>query len=563
MNVSETWRWPTRRSRSQRRPDSEDAAAGRWLVGKDGAVRGDFAWPHDEMFRPSLGLFAAGRLIATCAATRFRTHGTPAWRCEFAFQTPLEGRADLDVMCLESGEILVGPRDHQTGQSIVGLIRKLRLDAADLSGFSRFLRLPIADQIRLLYLDYLGRPADEIGFTHYVDVLSRGAMNILEVRDEIIASDEFLRRDLSISDRVGRCPLWPGLHNLPPAAPHHGLLTAWEDSAAPPGLAVLQARPEYWAALALGGVGSELDLEAWIEAHAATWKSLTAALAPAPSPPQPAAPKELWGLETALHPAPAGVFAGERVRSVAGQAGLFAHGPYIALPPGGYALRAQIRVIEIGATPPRLGLEVVHGDRLIAAAAIDVDSRADDLVDVRTEFCVPLSARTLAATPNWEVRFITDGAAVVEIVALRLTTVAPGDERDPPVALAPLLSLSADSCALVGQLAAQGPGHAIFGPYRRLFPGAYELRVAVLGGSAADVTLEVVCSGAVIWSLTSRLTERGLRMFAPFTADAADGVFEFRLGVDSGATLQVTDFSLHTLRRHASGRSPLRPASGA
>ncbi len=255
----------------------------------------------------------------------------------------------------------------------------------------------------------------------------------------------------------------------------------------------------------------------------------------------------MWRVEAALLPGGAGDLDDGRIASRRGESGVFAHGPYLALPPGGYRLDGELRLTGDGASPQIL-LEVVHQERLVAAIglALPADQRS-------MGFCLPFrapeSAAAVAAAASWEFRFHTTGGAPVAIERLGVTT----DDSAPAalsLSLLPLMQLGKGVEAVGGEIRGRGPGHVVFGPYRRLFPGDYEVRVAAQGPEGLLVTLEVVVDETVVQSLGARLTERGLRVSAPLRMASDDGPFEVRLHASDDRELTITELDLVLTRPH-------------
>ena len=179
-----------------------------------------------------------------------------------------------------------------------------------------------------------------------------------------------------------------------------------------------------------------------------------------------------------------------------------------------------------------------------------------------TGFClpfrVPASAAALATGASWEFRFHTKGGASVVIERLGVMTDA-GAPAAPRLSLLPLMKLGKGAEAEGGEVRGRGPGHVVYGPYRRLFPGDYEVRVAAQGPEGLLVTLEVVVDETVVQSLGARLTERGLRVSAPLRMAADDGPFEVRLHASDDRELTITELDLVLTRPHPAA-TPRGPA---
>jgi hypothetical protein len=218
---------------SQDRPDT-------WLTGA-------ISWPHDPFFRPTVGIFQAQNLILTAPTFREpieRFDGTTEWVCAFKVRSPIQAgeprKPRLTITCLETGQILSGQAGFETdfatdgGQqlSIEDLlaIGRQKRPPWSASGFQSFLELSIVDQIQLIYIDFLGREPDQSGLVYYTRGITSGAKTILDVRDEILSSEEFRERGLSPEERVGSWIVWGGLtQSTPFLAP-----SSWPESVVSP-----------------------------------------------------------------------------------------------------------------------------------------------------------------------------------------------------------------------------------------------------------------------------------------------------------------------------------------
>ncbi len=69
--------------------------------------------------------------------------------------------------------------DRQQPRGIADLFTAHLGWRTDTSGFAAFLGLPVEDQLRLLYIDYLDRPLDSNGMAHYAKVVGSGRQDIL------------------------------------------------------------------------------------------------------------------------------------------------------------------------------------------------------------------------------------------------------------------------------------------------------------------------------------------------------------------------------------------------
>jgi hypothetical protein len=254
---------------------------------------GTFSWPFDPLFRPTIGVFQAQTLLASAPTFRVaveRADGTVEWVCAYKIRAPLgsdsKTKPNITIACLETGQVLkvpvksattlpldikggpeaTFPQDLPSGYAtslppvpygseitlpvtvgagaetmlpkqankklgiddLIAIGRHQRL-SWDSSGFLDFLELSVIDQIQLLYIDILGRDADQSGLLHYANNIIAGHKSILEIRDELLASEEFQRREVSPEERVGGWIVWGGLKNVqafmaPSASPDPSVL---------------------------------------------------------------------------------------------------------------------------------------------------------------------------------------------------------------------------------------------------------------------------------------------------------------------------------------------------
>lgn len=166
-------------------------------------VRGFVPWPYDDFYRPTIGLFVDGVLQRTAPTFRRRSAGAEEWRC--AFEIDLEDLGKdiprVTMVCLETGALLhrlrnpggrADPPGAVSAEDVVAAANDARAPLR-CDGFCSFLDLSETDQIDFLYFCLLGRSADPGGLANYRRQLRANELTILDVRDQMLASDEFKR----------------------------------------------------------------------------------------------------------------------------------------------------------------------------------------------------------------------------------------------------------------------------------------------------------------------------------------------------------------------------------
>ena len=201
---------------------SYNEVTGSFVQASSERVEGYMLWPVDPFYRPTVALFVGGLLTSITPTFRHLSGETDkaSWVCVFNIRLPEKPSkvGDRLLLCLETGAVLFDERlsggvsTYDIEQLLAeGLTQRSPWDA---SGFTAFLRLPVFDQLDLLYRDFLGRGIDQDGFQNYLRELKSGRSTILGVRDKLLESEEFRLRSISPYDQFGKWIVWGGLNTL-------------------------------------------------------------------------------------------------------------------------------------------------------------------------------------------------------------------------------------------------------------------------------------------------------------------------------------------------------------
>jgi hypothetical protein len=485
----------------------------------EGRIRGYLSWPGNTLFRPSIGIFLQGRFRRSAPA-RFSDFvidggaGMVRWGFDIACPEASAARqgAELHVTCLELGRVLL----HRPGRSgaaqpppgIIGLdqlmaeARALMLPTPT-DGFAEFLRLPVIDQIEILYTDILGRGVDELGLYARAEAIRANRITILDVRDELMGSDELRDRRVPTPDeRVGHWCCWSGLRDLAP----HVLVPRDLAGGAAEGDSVVFACHlqsfETTTALErhlLRLIGAEdadrIARSRWLLRHGALIAGFaTPRLARAAATPPERA--RVLPLLAAMSVGPAGERDDSGIRSRPGPAGVLAFGPYLRLETGTYLL--NLAVSAEPAPEALLLAEVVAGDIVFANAAWPLAEigagRAGCLFHIPPEFA------QLLRNVRYETRFSLRGEATLCLSSVQIQKAAEDEPPDYPAVTdwLPFMTLGPGSLrqpdGSVVAPAGAPPGHMVYGPYVSLLPGQYEVSADFQQADArsTEVVLEVV-----------------------------------------------------------------------
>ena len=235
-------------------------------------MQGFIEWPHDSIYRPVIGLFVDGRLIRAFPTYRKKCKRLDQWICAFDsgdWEVPVGGQ-EYRLVCLETGlELGTHQSNLSTATNKIGVERLINTKSIqqqhwDCSGFFSFLNLSLADQVSLLYRAVLLREADDAGLNGKLRELTEEGHTILDVRDQMLGSDEFFRDTRhKVYRQLGQWIVWGGLRTalvslrLPRPA---GSLTKR------PFITMKGRAKEYLACLAVGRSETEV-LQSWQRDH--------------------------------------------------------------------------------------------------------------------------------------------------------------------------------------------------------------------------------------------------------------------------------------------------------
>ena len=536
------------------------------------SLEGAFHWPHDPLFRPMVGVYSAKRLALVVPTGRRTADNGKTWQCHFAADIPDKvNRQELTVTVFESGAVLYpapnGAPDKpaRTVEEIMAAAGRHAKPFA-YGGFEAFLFLPLIDQIRILYLDILGRNPGPEEVDRYRERIISGALDILAARDEIASSQEARRRRLSRDERRGRACLWHGLQAVldaivpPPLlrsarqadfAPPKFLRTAFEEITCPSDVASI---------LALNAVGETRDfaqISQWIASHRKIIDTVEERLA------QNAAARRLqaerpqrYRMGNLLATMTTGVVATRQpsglVVAKPGPDGVVLYGPYLALEPGRHTVHCKFRSEHPAGEALHLVFEAIYSDVLLARKDLTLTTATDGGFD--QQFTVPAGQGELLRSRQFEFRLATNGAAAVAVEAVTLDVVNTAQvvTQAAPNVASWLRSLKLESAGwreTDGTITALAPsGRVFYGPYYKLIPGRYVFALecrADPDGDGGDVELEVVAAeNDVLARQRCRLKGGRNTLTIPFEIRAAKtpaglpGPLEFRLWKDAGFTFQ-------------------------
>jgi hypothetical protein len=553
-------------------------------------LSGLLRWPHDDFFRPTVGIFLNDTLVA--AAPTFRTpvsigFGRTDWLCAYdareavsRLQAPPEAVA---LTCLETAELISADNKPQFESS---LQPKSRLDVDDLlklgrlkrrpldaTGFTQFLQLSIVDQIQLLYIDFLRRDADPAAFSIRIERALEGQLNILDLRDELVRSEEFRRTHRTLDERLGDWMVWGGLElasafltptaQIEKSGAQEGAHWARADSPFVSYLELISRREsigEHLATMALGRNSNAETRRRWLKQHRTqlnalgrlTSKRHSARASRSQTSPDP---YQFKGLLASALIGPAGRRTKKLVHSIGGKAGHILFGPYILLPAGGYQLFASVRSRSVNKTVKGLfALEVTYQGLFLARREIAEPFTSD--APLSLEFSLPPRIAALLSEGWFETRVWTNGAADIQIDALDLRRLSREATRPTTVELLSLMTVGgAGRRTDEGYISspAHTDGHAFFGPYSALLPGTYRLWIVCRQTGAAPlrgvVMLDVI--SAQIPTIASErfvLSGREMKLLLQFSIPEAPSVRQFPDRVEFRLEKhQPTSFVVHSI----------------
>jgi hypothetical protein len=560
----------------------------------DDRLSGWIAWDDDPFFRPTIGVFVnrqLTQLVPTARQQREGRRSSQRWKC--AFTVPLNERAQaghIEVTCLETGELLYSERRRDPGIATGELeiddlieIAQAKRKGWDASGFAEFLRLPRYDQLQLLYLDIFGRHVDSLGLHQYLIKMDAGD-TILDIRDSLLESDEFWCRRgafLSIDERVGQWLIWGGLRDVSRyVMPANTAETTFGDPAKHPLVAVAEplrsafeqlpasvSVADYLAKLALGGCPEETR-RLWQSANSESIDEVRAWVAHS----RASRPKQyrshtgdvmISGMLSMMKVGGAGQKdpATGRVRSRDRVEGHLVYGPYIRLEPGFYRLTVRMDVVAGEASPASttgFALEACYGDLLLAWKSLPPTVARDVQYDL--EFAVPSEAAELLSAAKFEFRVHSRGGCALDVGAVSLERIAPAEDLPVPAVnnwLDLLKVGSAGGLKPGGEAvcATSSEGHVVYGFYRSLLPGEYEVEAsisdAVVGTFRGSIRFEVMAEGDRIlvsreYVVADGKTNLSLGFSVPdaATIEKLYGPLEFRIWKAEGTTFTLDGIEL-------------------
>lgn len=561
-----------------------------------GGITGWMSWPEDPIYRPVVGLFEHGSLRAAVPTFRNRQaisgeasvaaedlRKTPAsfvprssWICAFDLDVGhIGGKVhlrDISVVCLETGQVLypeLSPLDPDNRSEILEIddiiTRALCLqEPPDVSGFNDYLSLPTRDQLAVLYLAILGRPIDAGGLeTFDAELTAKGATTtILDIRDRMIASPEFAKREISIYERVGLWIVWGGLCEVVPSVlsmPASLRSDPRETSASVHRQAASEWDIRFLAALALGPwKGQPLVSDLWVLDHRSIRESFRPRRSQvATAPVVSRAGIRLPDLLSSMEIGSAGAQGENGVRTIRGREGFVVFGPYLTLPPGQYDLTVFVEnetpTEESADCVNDIRIEAVYG-RIIMAYVLRSgrDLRQGSQV---ISFIVPELSMGSLDDALFEFRVWSRGLGQYYIRSLTLEVLPPDKDRN-QVDWLPLMSIggagnrvSGDGAEVGASLTSQG--HVVFGPYIQMLPGRHRLvvecTILVCAGPKTSIDAEVVIApdeklAAKTYELMlgAHTLELEFMINQQIFNQKEGGVVEFRVHKAAGSELIIT-----------------------
>jgi hypothetical protein len=217
-----------------------------------GVVVGYSVWPWDNLYAPVVGCFVDGVLQATAASNQHRASlvtapltlrlrsrikrrvlfqlGRPIPPLPVADRADLEGpdspvwfRLDLPPATvdrlragdpavrlerLEDAAVLSSAHTSTSVAAGVAAVESLLNEpesesASRLDGFSAFLTAPLQHQLEVAFVEYLRRLPEKEARDGYLTRLQSGQFSVLDLRGEILRSEEFKARRVGYGARLG------------------------------------------------------------------------------------------------------------------------------------------------------------------------------------------------------------------------------------------------------------------------------------------------------------------------------------------------------------------------
>ena len=572
--------------------------AGKGLVAQSavgyahGVLEGWINWADDALFRPTIAIFKDDALLRTVPTWRAPSNepDRASWFvCRFKASgldiETLTQSALISVSCLELGVVLHRFEPRSTREKISGMLDIDQIISMGqsarrpwkASGFLAFLQLPVIDQLHILYSDLLGATGDASGTAMYFEEIRSGRMTILDVRDAMVDSEDFLRRTrASIDERVGGWCVWEGLAEdgagliLPRGAqPVHDLT--------PPSVSIFSRYLDVVSAV------EELELHLQkltlppdvFDAVKMVWSAHNAGLIrlleenvvaitrrhEAPRPPRQVLAM-IRDLLPSMEVGDAGLLVGARVRSHVGAEGRVVFGPYIRLLAGSYRVTALVTVnipdtsseVDVG-----YSLEVVSGTILFGHVAFAANNPGPGCCVL--DFAIPDGDPPLLSDARYEIRIAVAGPVGLEVESITMETPVQTAASVYPSVKDWLALMSVGSagqrlaggkvCSRVNEMG----GHVLYGPYVTLLPGSYTLiaDIAPEENQAREFRVMVEVVAPSFLPLASRefhLRTGRCRLLVPFTIERPaalerlSGPLEFRIASDGTTRFLINSLDI-------------------
>lgn len=203
-----------------------------YIFDRSREIVGYSVWPWDSIYTPVIGCYRDGRLVkvAPCALVPQPGMAGPRHAWWFRMRVDPDTRFRLEsgdpsvrLLRMEDGVAVPPGFAIETEPNPLRRVEELVAHTGDgqavpLTGFTGFVAAPATHQLSVLYLDLLGRNVDPSAIGSYLPRMEMG-MTVLQVRDEIMESEEFRSRELTLSDRIGSIvtsPMWNTLRQAEP-----------------------------------------------------------------------------------------------------------------------------------------------------------------------------------------------------------------------------------------------------------------------------------------------------------------------------------------------------------
>jgi len=530
----------------------------------EGALRlvGAVEWPVDPFFRPTIGVFSGQKLIAVIPTYRRPIegrHGAAAWVCAFehVLSTDLVEAVNLAVCCFETGETLGPESGREAGLSAPSLLAEKTSSAVAQngqileSGFPTFLTLPWRKQIDLIYVSTLERRADKAGVATYHSFLVSGGWSILDIRDALLTSEEYMRRSARGAWHIRNWLVWPGLTRLPKSGlqgvPVDAMRSCLE-------LPISRELPESLASNALGDQADGDLIRRWTIEHAPEIAAVIESLKTLGRLEHRAGMPRFRGLLAAMRPGEAGSreATGRDQAVIASRPdrhGLLTSGPNIALRPGNYRGVVIARVDGRWDGASHLGIEATYKSTCLGRS----DFTGETLN--QSSFAVPFSAppgqAELLAKALFEIKVSWNGPGRVTLNDVSIEPDS-ADGAPEPIEWLPGMSIAQGVDRVKSPWSVSAPpglnGNFLYGPYRGLLPGVYVLSchcdVRSAPGDRDQISIAIAASRQQPFSRQSFTVSVGRNILnhvfeIPEEPDRLPSDIEFRIAKRAGVDVTV------------------------